>query len=332
MKEIRLGTIGSGMIVHAILDCAKQVEGIRLVAAYSRDRAKGEELAAEYGASKVYTDMDEFLKDEELNVVYVASPNSLHYEQSKKALLAGKHVLCEKPFCTRAEQARELRQIAREKGLMLIDATPTIFLPNLEILKRELPKVGKVKMVMSSYSQYSSRYDKLLAGEVPNVFNPKFAGGCLMDINYYNVYLNVLLFGKPQATVYYPNIYPGLVDTSGVAVMQYDGFVGECVGAKDTWGVNTMQIQGEEGFIFIEGGSNCLLSIRVVTKTSDETFNQQFEENRWLYEVQEVTRVLLNEDHDFIVQGLDVMENVVEVIEGARKAAGIFFTGDECGN
>ena len=88
MKEIRLGTIGSGMIVHAILDCTKQVEGIRLVAAYSRDRAKGEELAAEYGASKVYTDMDEFLKDEEMNVVYVASPNSLHYEQSKKALLA----------------------------------------------------------------------------------------------------------------------------------------------------------------------------------------------------------------------------------------------------
>jgi len=117
-----------------------------------------------------------------------------------------------------------------------------------------------------------------------------------------------------------------------VAVMQYDGFVGECVGAKDTWGVNTMQIQGEEGFIFIEGGSNCLLSIRVVTKTSDETFNQQFEENRWLYEVQEVTKVLLNEDHDFIEQGLDVMENVVEVIEGARKAAGIFFPGDECGN
>ena len=66
-----------------------------------------------------------------------------------------------------------------------------------------------------------------------------------------------------------------------------------------------------------------------MTKTSDETFNRQFEENRWLYEVQEVTKVLLNEDHDFIEQGLDVMENVVEVIEGTRKAAGIFFPGDE---
>ena len=194
MKELRLGTIGSGSIVHTILDNVKLVDGIRLTAVYSRTEEKGSQLAAEYGAERVYTDLDAFLGDEEMNTVYIASPNLLHYEQTKKALLAGKHVICEKPFCTKAEQARELTALAKEKQLFLADAVPTAFLPNLEALKKELPKVGKVKLVLGNYSQYSSRYDQVLKGEVPNVFNPQYAGGCLMDINFYNVYLSTALF------------------------------------------------------------------------------------------------------------------------------------------
>ena len=164
MKEIRLGTIGSGPIVHSILDNVAVTDGIRLAAVYSRTEEKGKQLAAEYGADKVYTDLDEFLEDEEVNVVYVASPNLLHYEQTKKALLAGKNVVCEKPFCTKAEQARELAALAKEKHLLLVDAVPTAFLPNFEVVKRELPKVGKVKLVLGNFSQYSSRYDQVLEG------------------------------------------------------------------------------------------------------------------------------------------------------------------------
>ena len=197
MEEIRLGTIGSGAIVHSILDNVKITDGIRLAAVYSRSEEKGRPLAEEYGAGKVYTDLDEFMKDEEVNTVYVASPNLLHYEQTKKALLAGKHVICEKPFCTKAEQARELVALAKEKHLFLVDAVPTAFLPNFEVVKRELPKVGKVKLVLGNFSQYSSRYDQVLEGGKPNVFNPEYGGGCLMDINFYNVYLNIALFGKP---------------------------------------------------------------------------------------------------------------------------------------
>ena len=148
MKELRLGTIGSGSIVHTILDQVKAVDGIRLIAVYSRSEEKGASLAAEYGADRVFTDLDSFFADEEMNVVYIASPNLLHYEQTKAALLAGKNVICEKPFCTRAEEARELTALAKESGLFLADAVPTAFLPNLEVMKRELSKIGRVKLVM----------------------------------------------------------------------------------------------------------------------------------------------------------------------------------------
>ena len=328
MKEIRLGTIGSGMIVHSILNNVKVTDGIRLEAVYSRSTEKGNALAAQYGAGKVYTDMDAFLADEEINFVYIATPNLLHYAQAKKALLAGKNVILEKPVTTRAEQAKELVEIAKARHLFLVDAVPPAFLPNLEILREQLAKIGRIRLVMSNYSQYSSRYDQVLAGEKPNIFNPEYAGGCLMDINFYNVYLNIALFGKPEQAVYYPNIYPGLSDTSGSMVLRYNGFVSQNAGAKDTWGVNFFQIEGEKGYIYIPNGANGIQSVRVVTKTSDETYNVQDNPDRWFYEVQNVTKLVLADDYDAIYRRLDTMILVIETLETSRKAAGIFFPGD----
>ena len=325
MQEIRLGTIGSGFIVHNILDAVEKTKGIRCVAVYSRTNEKGQQLAQKYGVKTVYTNMDDFLADEEINCVYVASPNSLHFEQAKKALLAGKHVLCEKPFCPRLDQAKELVQIAKEKHLLLMEAVPTTYLPNYEVLKEALSKIGKVKLVQGNFSQYSSRYDAFLRGEMPNIFNPAFAGGCLMDINFYNVYLNVALFGKPQSAVYFPNLAKEVkVDTSGVLIMQYEDFVSTNTGAKDTWGENFFLIEGEKGYIQAEGGSCSLRNLKVVTKDSEENFFGQEDEKRWEYEMKCLTPLLLAEDYEKIYKKLEITLDTVEVMEKARKDAGIF--------
>lgn len=328
MKEIKLGTIGSGVIVHSILDNVQRTDGITLEAVYSRSEEKAAALAKEYGCQKTYTDMDAFLADESINLVYIATPNLLHFPQAKKALLAGKNVLLEKPFTTTYAHAQELASLAREKGLLLIEAAPTSFLPNFAILKNELPKIGNIKLVMSNYSQYSSRYDAVLRGEVPPVFDPAFGGGCLMDINFYNVLLNVLLFGAPKSATYHANRPAGLSDTSGIMVMEYDGFVSTNVGAKDTWGVNFFQIEGENGYIYVENGSNGIQSVRTVTKTSDETQNLQSNTDRWFYEIQELTRLLLNNERESLDARLDTTLTTIQVIESTRKAAGILFPGD----
>ena len=329
MKTVKLGTIGSGNIVHTILDCVLRTPDIQLEAVYSRTQEKGESLAKQYGAGKVYTDLAAFLADSEVNTVYIATPNLLHYEQTKAALLAGKHVICEKPFVTRTEQAEELALLARERGCLLFEAAPTTFLPNFRILQRELPKLGRIKLVMSNYSQYSSRYDKVLAGERPNIFQAELAGGALMDINYYNVFLNAALFGAPEQTTYYPNLYPGLADTSGSVVLRYPGFVSQNAGAKDTWGVNFFQIEGEQGYIYVEGGANGLASVRVVTKTSDETFDEQPEGNRWLYEIREITRILQAEDLEASQSRMKITVASTRILEEARRSAGINFPGDK---
>lgn len=328
MDCIKLGTIGTGSIVHSILDNVILTKGIELEAVYSRSVEKGKKLAFDYGCKKFYTDMDAFLSDPEINTIYVAVPNLLHYEKAKAALLAGKNVICEKPFTTKASHARELISIAKDKGLFLVEAAPTCFLPNFEILCRELPKIGRIKLVISNYSQYSSRYDAVLRGEKPAVFDPQYAGGCLMDINFYNVLLNILLFGKPKKAAYHANCYPGLADTSGVIIMDYDSFVSTNIGAKDTWGVNFFQIEGEQGFIYIEDGSNGIRSVRTVTKNEDKTYNAQPNTDRWYYEIQKLTQLMINDERDSLNARLISTLDTVETMETARKEAGICFPGD----
>ena len=328
MEEVRLGTIGSGVIVHSVLDNVREADGISLEAVYSRTEEKAKALAENYGADKIYTDINAMLSDERVNTVYLATPNLLHYEQAKLALMAGKNVICEKPIVTRSVHAEELRDIARSKGLFLFEAAPTMFLPNFRLLCEKLSLIGRIRLVMSNYSQYSSRYDAVLRGERPNIFNPEFAGGCLMDINFYNVLLNTALFGLPESAKYYPNIYPGLADTSGVFVMKYDGFVSTNAGAKDTWGINHFTIEGEKGFIRVDE-SNGLKSVRVVTKTSDETYNLQTVNDRWHYEVEEIARIMIADDYGASRELLDKVLANISVIEAARIEAGIIFPGDE---
>ncbi len=329
MKEVRLGTIGSGFIVHYILNNVKRTDGVSLAAVYSRTVEKGRELASEYGCDTVYTDLDQLMADETVNTVYVASPNLLHYEQTKKALLAGKHVWCEKPFCTTEAQAKELVTLAEENGLYLVETAPTTFLPNFRILKEQLPKIGRIRLVQGGYSQYSSRYDALLRGELTNIFDPKMAGGALMDINFYNVILCCALFGAPESVFYSANILkPFGCDTSGIALLSYPDFKAELCGAKDTWGVNCFQIQGEKGYIYVSGDPSGIFSVRVVTKESDETFNEQEETDRWYYEIQELTRLFLEDRKEEIDARHPLILSTVHTMCALRKNAGISYPGD----
>lgn len=110
--------------------------------------------------------------------------------------------------------------------------------------------------------------------------------------------------------------------------MQYDGFVGSLAGAKDTWGVNYFQIEGEKGHIYIKDGSNGIAEVRVVTKDSEETINLQ-ENPEWrFYEVQKLTEYMLAGDYEAVYGRLNVMIDVVEILEDARKKAGILFPGE----
>ena len=102
--SIRFASIGTGWIAGEFLKGAREVEGLEYTACYSRSQEKGEEFAKQWGAQKVYTDLEAMAEDKEIDAVYIASPNALHYSQSKLFLQHGKHVICEKPITVEPEQ------------------------------------------------------------------------------------------------------------------------------------------------------------------------------------------------------------------------------------
>ena len=116
---IKIGAVGTSFIMDTILENIALVEGFSCEAIYSRSAQKGQALAQKFQIPKVYTNFSTMLADKSLNLIYVASPNSLHYEHSKAALMAGKHVLCEKPFTVTSSQLRELISLAKSKNLFL---------------------------------------------------------------------------------------------------------------------------------------------------------------------------------------------------------------------
>ena len=183
--NLRIGVAGAGTIVPAFLRALAQVEGARAAAICATPDMEGRlcDLAGKYGIERVYLDYDEMVADEGLDVIYVAVPNFLHFSFSRAALEHGKSVICEKPFCSCAEEAEKLATLARDRGLFLFEAISNQYTPAYQKVRELLPHLGDVKVVALNYSQYSRRYDAFKRGEVLPVFDPKKSGGALMDIN-----------------------------------------------------------------------------------------------------------------------------------------------------
>lgn len=324
---MKIATIGTSFITEWFLSAAAKIDNAEPIAVYSRNEQKGKDLASQYGIQKVYTDLDAMLKDDEIECVYVASPNSLHYQHASAALKAGKHVICEKPFTSTTKELKELSEQAKSKHLFLFEAIVTIHMPNYISLKEKLPELGDIKMVQCNFSQYSSRYDKFMAGEAVNVFDPKFSGGALMDINIYNLHFVMNLFGKPNDVHYYPNMTRG-IDTSGVLVLNYEGFHAVCVGCKDTKSHNISQIQGEKGYITLNSETSRCANYSLTTNDGTVLPAIKQEDIALYYEIKDFMKIMEEQDYAACEALLKYSNEVMEVLEQARKKAGIRFPAD----
>lgn len=256
---MKLAVLGTGMIVKEVLPVLQKIEGIDLVAILSTVRSleTAKDLAKEYNMSLATSEYKAVLDNEEIDTVYIGLPNHLHFDYAKEALLAGKHVICEKPFTLEASQLEELVSIANTRQLILLEAITNQYLPNFDLVKEHLSNLGDIKIVECNYSQYSSRYDAFKRGEIAPAFNPEMGGGALRDLNIYNLHLVIGLFGEPITAQYLPNIERG-IDTSGVLVLDYGHFKTVCIGAKDGQESHVYQLNGDrhrmhDEFVIFEG-------------------------------------------------------------------------------
>lgn len=261
---MKLAVVGAGKIVAEFLPHAAAIEGLTLsaIVGTERSRAAVEEMAATHGIPRSYTDLDACLADGDVDTVWVAVPNALHADIARRALRAGVHVICEKPFVLRADELAELRALAGERGLILVEAISTQYLANVEWMRRNLGRLGDLRLVQCEYSQYSSRYDAFRGGALMPAFDPAAGGGALMDIGIYALHLVVGLLGAPDTVAYTPRMERG-VDTSGVAVLGYPDLTAVCIGAKDSPGPSRTKIQGTDGVMLVDGPPNEISAVEL---------------------------------------------------------------------
>ena len=251
---IKYGVIGSGWIAEEFVKGAQTIDGMCFAAMYSRTYEKGKEFAEKFGCDKIYTDINEFAESD-IDAVYIASPNSLHYEQSKLMLEKGKHVLCEKPITITPDEFTELFSLAKEKKLVYTEAIMMMHSPLKDKVKNALGKIGKITTAHFDFSQLSSKYKALKNGENPNIFNPEMKTGCLRDLGIYCYYPAVEFFGLPQKISASAGFVETGADGYGTAVLDYADKQITLTYSKIGQDYLGSQIFGDEGTISIESVS-----------------------------------------------------------------------------
>jgi predicted dehydrogenase len=249
---VRFGVVGTNWITAALIEAGRTVPGFEVTAVLSRSPESGRSFAHANGVDAVHTSLAALADDDAVDAVYVASPNSLHAEQSLALMRAGKHVLAEKPLGASVRQVESLAEAAEDAGRVLMEAYTTPFEPNAAAIRDALPEVGRLRRVVLTKDQYSSRYDALKAGSLPNAFNPRFAAGSVMDLGFYPVALAIHLFGDPASVVATGTMLASGVDGQGTILLGYDGFEVACLHSKvSTAGIGS-QVAGEDGVLVLD--------------------------------------------------------------------------------
>lgn len=329
---LRLAIIGTNWITHKFVEAALASKHYELTAVFSRTLEQATSFAEPYLKKsnqqniRLFTSINELVLDDQIDVVYIASPNSLHAEQAAECIKNGKHVIVEKPMASNSQEAFGLIELAKQHNVVLFEAFKTAYLPNFKLLKNNLKSIGKLRLANFTFCQYSSRYPLLLTGELPNTFNPKFSNGSLMDIGFYCVATAVELFGVPKSVNATAWMLPTGVDGSGTVTLEYDDLLVNIIHSKVSNSYLPSEIQGEDGAIIIDHLSNCTKLTRKNRDGSSAVVSIEQPENTMIYEAEYIANLIAKNEvnHAGLQRALDTMN----VLTALRKQINLKFPAD----
>ncbi len=193
--KIRWGIVGPGHIAHSFAKDLKLVEDGELTAVASRNLDRANEFADEYGAEHRFGSYQELFESDVVDVLYIATPHNSHCELTIEALNHGKAVLCEKPMGINADQVKMMILAAKKNEIFLMEALWSRFNPSVVKVKELIAegKIGDVAYLNANFGFYG-----LDRAEDGRLLNPDLAGGSLLDIGIYPIFLAYLILGKPD--------------------------------------------------------------------------------------------------------------------------------------
>ena len=247
-SPLNWGILGPGKIARSFARDLALVPGNRLLAVGSRSADKAAEFALEFHVPRTYGSYETLLADPELDIVYIATPHDSHEYWSLRAMEAGKHVLCEKPAAVNAVQLARMTSCARERGVFFMEALWSRFNPSImEVIQRvSSGDIGTIQYIHADFSIYRD------PPADHRLVNPHLAGGALLDLGIYPVFLAVSLLGTPEDIRASAQLHPSGVDAQTVATLHYKEAVVQLMCGIRSQSDMRARIYGTGGSFFLE--------------------------------------------------------------------------------
>ena len=218
--QLRWGVIGCGVIANQMAE-ALAAEGRHIDGVANRTHEKAVAFADKHGVARVYDTIDDLIAAPDINVLYLTTPHNTHITYLRKALAAGKHVLCEKSITLNSAELAEARELASVHGVQLMDACTILHMPLYKELQRRIDAgdFGRVNLIQENFGSYKE-YDMK-----NRFFNPELAGGALLDIGVYSLTLaRLFLKSQPHEALSMMNPAPtGTDETEGILLRNAEG-------------------------------------------------------------------------------------------------------------
>lgn len=323
---VRYAVIGTNFITDQFIEVTKECDNIELKAVYSRDINRAKEYAKINGADLAFDSLLDLANCDEIDMVYIASPNSLHCSQSIQMLSNKKHVLCEKSIATNSEELGRMLKTAAENKVVLLEAMRTVYDPGFLEIEKNLYKLGKIRRATFYYCKYSSRYDNFKNGIVENAFKPEFSNGALMDIGVYCVHALARLFGEPKEMKAEGVMLSNGIDGAGTIIANYGEMQAELLYSKIANSYVPSEIQGEDATMVIDMISEPS-ELNIYYKNGEkERISIDKKQNNMYYEANEMVRLIESMGNEKDYNQYSVIE--MKMMDEARKQMGIRFPAD----
>lgn len=323
---MRFGIIGTNFVVKGFMAAIEKNEQAEAIAVCSGHYENAVKFAEEYHIPTVYHDYQEMVNDNQIDAVYIATPNSMHYEQAKYFLEHKIPVFLEKPMCSNAKEAKKLVQIALENGVYLHHGIMPLYMPNMAVLKEKAKEIGRIHNAFFVFSKYSSRYDAYLRGENPTTFRLELSNGSIMDLGVYPLSLIVTLFGKPKNIHATASLLETGVDAAFQALLEYDGFSISLMASKASDTSLVCEVSGEKGSVQIPHPS--LLEKVIIKMRGQEEETVATEGSPFEYQLRDFIEEVENKELQPKLVPYEISIQIMEVLDELRKCCGVVYPVD----
>ena len=324
---LKLGIIGTGAISHHFIEAAHASQEFQLVAVYSRKLTTAQQFASSYSDVSLFDNLEDFFQSD-FDIVYIASPNSLHYTQAKLALASAKHVILEKPAVTQPQEWQDLVEIAQENQCFIFEAARNYHEEAFTFIKNFLAD-KKVLGADLNYAKYSSKMPDLLSGNTPNVFSDRFAGGALMDLGIYPIYAAVRLFGKALDATYQAQQLENSIDLNGDGVLSYFGYQVHIKAGKNITSNLPCEIYTTDGTLTLNTIEHVRSSIFTDHKGNETHLTIQQAPHTMTEEVAAFANMIKQPNLELYQAWLDDATHVHKLLYTMRQTAGIRFEAEK---